>query len=144
VPGMKWYVFLCTLIVLFMLPVICLVGCGTKNTATSTPSEPSVKPPIIFSTVPPPSTVPGTTSTPTSVSVNYTLTISVSPSGAGTVTLAPSGGNYPSGTVVTLTAVPTPDYQFENWSGDVIGTSTAVTLTMDSNKSIIAYFKGTT
>jgi uncharacterized repeat protein (TIGR02543 family) len=71
----------------------------------------------------------------------YSLTTSVDPAGGGTITLTPPGGSYTSGTQVTLTAVPAPGYKFDHWSGDASGTSTAVTLTMDSNKSVIAHFK---
>jgi len=78
--------------------------------------------------------------------ITYTLTTSVSPSGSGYVT--PSSGSYAAGTVVTLTATPNPnasrkyeyDYDFDCWSGDVGGTSTSTTITMDSNKNVTANF----
>jgi uncharacterized repeat protein (TIGR02543 family) len=73
--------------------------------------------------------------------VTYSLTISVEPSDAGTITLTPLGGTYPSGTEVTLTAVAAPGYEFDYWSGDLSGSTAIVTLTMDSNKSVIAHFK---
>ena len=72
----------------------------------------------------------------------YTLTTSVSPSGSGSV--SPSGGTYAAGTSVTLTATPATDYKFDHWGGDAGGTSTSTTITMDSNKSVVAYFKGIT
>jgi len=72
--------------------------------------------------------------------VYYTLTTSVSPSGSGYVSLSPSGGTYTSGTSVTLTANPATDYKFDHWGGDATGTSTSVTITMDSHKNVIAYF----
>jgi uncharacterized repeat protein (TIGR02543 family) len=69
----------------------------------------------------------------------YTLSTSVSPSGAGSV--SPSGGDYESGVQVTLTASPASGYTFDHWSGDASGTSATVVITMDSDKSITAYFE---
>jgi hypothetical protein len=64
------------------------------------------------------------------------------PSGGGSVTLSPSGGVYDSGTVVTLTASPTSEYNFLHWiDGNSIWTWTSLTVTMTGNKSIIAYFE---
>lgn len=57
------------------------------------------------------------------------------------VALVPLGGDYPSGTTVTLTAVASTGYRFDQWNGDASGTSTVINLTMDSNKNIVAYFK---
>lgn len=72
----------------------------------------------------------------------YTLSTSVMPSGGGSVTLSPSGGVYDSGTVVTLTASPTSEYNFLHWiDGNSIWTWTSLTVTMTGNKSIIAYFE---
>jgi hypothetical protein len=44
--------------------------------------------------------------------VQYTLTANTS--GNGSVTLNPPGGTYDSGTIVTLTANPDPENQFES------------------------------
>jgi hypothetical protein len=139
---MKLITVFYTVITFVLLTTALLLGCQPKDTVTPTPSEPGAKPPIIFTTVPaPPSPTPDTMSSPTPASVTYILAVSISPSGAGTVALTPPDGNYPSGTVVTLTAVPTSGYKFDHWTGDVSGTSTVTTLTMDSNKNIVAYFK---
>src|SRR5687767_6331207 len=51
----------------------------------------------------------------------YTLTTSAS--GQGTITLNPSGGTYPSNTVVTATAAPAQGWVFASWSGDADGSS---------------------
>jgi len=78
-----------------------------------------------------------------SVAANFSnirrkLTTSVSPPGGGSI--SPSNGTYDSGDRVTLTATPSSGYQFDHWSGHVTGTSSTITLTMDSSKSVIANF----
>jgi len=60
----------------------------------------------------------------------YTLTTSVSPPGSGSVTLSPSGGIYPPGTVVTLTAYPYPGCNFDYWGGYASGTGLTTTADM--------------
>ncbi|MCR4433185.1 MAG: InlB B-repeat-containing protein [Caldiserica bacterium] len=71
----------------------------------------------------------------------FSLTVNVV--GNGTVT--PSGGtSYEYGSVVTLTATPSPGYRFLNWSGDVPSgheKENPLTLNMDSNKTLIATFE---
>jgi len=71
----------------------------------------------------------------------YTLITSVSPEGAGRV--SPSGGTYVEGDTVTLHAYSTLNYKFDHWGGDASGTSSTVTITMDSNKTVIAYYEYT-
>jgi len=68
----------------------------------------------------------------------YTLSTSVSPSGSGSV--SPNQGSYEAGSTVTVTAQRAYGYVFDHWSGDASGTSPTATITMDSDKSIIAYF----
>jgi len=58
----------------------------------------------------------------------------------GTVAKSPDKANYNSGDTVTLTATPNTGYNFANWSGDVSGTNSSVTITMNSNKSVTANF----
>ncbi len=70
----------------------------------------------------------------------YTLTVNVYPSGSGSVVLSPSGGVYTAGTVVTLTAVPNSGYSFNMWGGDLSGSQNPTTITMNSNKTVIAQF----
>ncbi len=69
----------------------------------------------------------------------HTLSINISPPGAGSV--SPSGGEYESGVQVTLTASPAIGYTFENWSGSAEGTTSTITITMDSDKSLTAHFE---
>lgn len=59
--------------------------------------------------------------------------------GNGTVT--PSSRNYLAGSVVTLTARPGAEAEFDHWAGDAAGTSTMVNVTMNRPKSVTAYFK---
>jgi len=68
----------------------------------------------------------------------HTLNTSVSPSDAGTIT--PTGGTYDAGTEVEVTATASEGYVFDLWSGGITGTSSSVTLVMDSDKSIVAHF----
>ncbi|MCD6572500.1 MAG: PKD domain-containing protein, partial [Thermoplasmata archaeon] len=70
----------------------------------------------------------------------YTLTTQVSPSNAGYITLNPSGGIYDAGTIVTVTAHANEGYVFDHWGGDASGTNSTINITMNENKSIIAYF----
>jgi hypothetical protein len=55
-------------------------------------------------------------------------------------TPSPASYTYNEGTQVTITATPASGWRFDHWEGDVSGTSTAVTITMSSNKNITAYF----
>lgn len=68
-----------------------------------------------------------------------TLTTTVSPSGAGSV--SPSGGQYQSGVQVTLTANPASGYSFDHWGGDVSNSSAIISISMDSDKNVTAYFE---
>jgi hypothetical protein len=52
----------------------------------------------------------------------------------------PWSGNFDVGTSVTLEAVPAAGWQFDNWSGDVIGTDNPITITMDAHTSVTAHF----
>ena len=68
----------------------------------------------------------------------YTLTTGTSPSGTGFV--SPSGGAYESGAQVTLTATPAGGYTFDYWGGSASGTTSTITITMDSDKFVTAHF----
>jgi hypothetical protein len=77
----------------------------------------------------------------------FALTVAKTGTGSGTVTSAPAGiacgtdcsENYPSGTFVTLTAVPAAGSAFAGWSGDSDCSDGAVT--MNGNKSCTATFQ---
>ncbi|MBA7594375.1 hypothetical protein ES703_01316 [subsurface metagenome] len=74
----------------------------------------------------------------TPVAQTYTLTTSVSPSGAGSV--SPSGGEYDAGASVSLSATANSGYVFDYWSGSISGTGPNTSVTMDSDKNVIANF----
>jgi uncharacterized protein (TIGR02145 family)/uncharacterized repeat protein (TIGR02543 family) len=69
----------------------------------------------------------------------YILTTNVSPAGSGSV--APTGGTYNAGTVVTVTATQNPGYLFVNWSGASTSTNPSIQLTMNGNYSLTANFQ---
>jgi len=71
--------------------------------------------------------------------VLYTLNASVL-GGGGTITKTPNQTMYPSGTSVTLTAVPATGYTFHHWDGDATGTTNPVTVVMNSHKTVRATF----
>jgi uncharacterized repeat protein (TIGR02543 family) len=76
--------------------------------------------------------------TPGGAPAQYTLTTNTV--GQGSVTLSPSGGTYYEGTEVTVTANPSSGWQFDNWSGDLSGSTNPATITMNSNKTVTANF----
>jgi hypothetical protein len=68
----------------------------------------------------------------------YTVSVSSTPANSGSV--SPNGGTYDEGKEVTLAATPAEYYKFNGWSGDTSGSSDHVTITVDSNKTIVASF----
>ena len=66
----------------------------------------------------------------------YTLTVFVNDENKGTIDVAT--GSYEYGTEVTLTATPKPDYKLLAWSNKA--TTESITVTMDNNKAVSAYF----
>ncbi|MCX6672064.1 MAG: class II glutamine amidotransferase, partial [Euryarchaeota archaeon] len=72
--------------------------------------------------------------------VSNTATLTVNTFGNGTVAINPNKPTYTYGEIVTLTAVPTTDYIFDYWSGDLTGSTNPVQIMMAGNKIINAYF----
>ena len=66
----------------------------------------------------------------------YTLTVFVNDEDKGTIDVAT--GSYEYGTEVTLTATPKEGYKLLAWSNKA--TTPSITLTMDNNKAVSAYF----
>ena len=113
------------------LVVIMLSGCAAPEespTHTLTPSEISKSEPPKESPPPP----------PTTSEVVYSLSTNIDPPNSGSVT--PNSGSYETGKTETLTARPNPGYTFDHWGGDASGTDTSISVAMNSNKSITAYF----
>ncbi len=75
-------------------------------------------------------------------SVFTQFTLNIETSGLGSVTQNPEPilGTYDTSTVVTLTANPSQGWKFEGWSGDLTSTQNPDSITMDSDKSIMATF----
>jgi len=69
---------------------------------------------------------------------HYTLSTASSPIAGGSI--SPSGGSYVDKTEVTLTATAAAGYRFDHWGGNATGVATAVEITMNSPKTITAYF----
>jgi uncharacterized repeat protein (TIGR02543 family) len=78
----------------------------------------------------------------TITTVTHNLTISINGQGI----INPSEGNYeyPSGTQVTINVSAISGWEFDHWSGDATGTSHTIVITMDSEKSVTAYFEDET
>ncbi len=62
----------------------------------------------------------------------------------GIITFSPDKDLYNSGDIVSLTAVPLSGYVFNSWAGDISGSSSSITITMNSNKNVIANFSAVT
>jgi hypothetical protein len=82
-------------------------------------------------------------SDPITITVIPSYSLSAAAAGGGTVTLSPSGGVYPSNTVVTLTANPAVGWTFLQWLGDATGYNASTNVTLTRNMSVRAVF-GTT
>ncbi len=75
--------------------------------------------------------------TATFTQIYYTLNTSVA---AGNGNVTPSSNSYASGSVVQVNATPNTNWAFFNWSGNQTGTTSPVTITMNSNQSVTATF----
>ncbi len=61
----------------------------------------------------------------------------------GSIHLSPSPnaqGNYSANVAVTITAVPSPGYEFDHWEGNLGGDANPASVVMDSNKAVTAVF----
>ncbi len=70
----------------------------------------------------------------------FTLAVTVSPSATGSVTVSPLQASYANGSQVQLTATPVFGHHFVKWTGHASGNTNPLTITMDSDKSIVAHF----
>lgn len=71
----------------------------------------------------------------------HTLTVSVN--GSGSVSKNPSKNSYNHNEIVTLLADPASGFQFDRWEENLSGNTNPAFLTMNSNKSVTAYFTQT-
>ena len=67
----------------------------------------------------------------------YSLNTSV---GSGEGVILPENGKYSANTEITITANAQNGYLFDHWEGDLLGDENPATITMDSDKSISAFF----
>ncbi len=73
----------------------------------------------------------------------YLLSVTANPAGAGTLQFSPASpdGFYASATAVTVSVAPATNYSFEDWTGDVTGTSPSAILNMSQPHTISAVLK---
>ena len=73
------------------------------------------------------------------IQIQYTLNVVASGSGTAAATVA---GTYNSGAIVPIIATPASGWQFVNWTGDAVASSSSAstTITMNSNKTVTANF----
>lgn len=69
-----------------------------------------------------------------------TYTLSATTLGNGKILQSISGSRFTDGTPVTLTAVPDSGWSFDGWVGTDSGKSTALTITMNTNRTVQAQF----
>ncbi len=70
----------------------------------------------------------------------YSLTITAG--SGGTTDPSPGTYTYNEGTEVTIRAIPDNGYEFSGWSGEASGTTHLITITKDSDKSVIYFDAG--
>ncbi len=71
---------------------------------------------------------------------SFTLTTGIAGTGSGT--LSPAGGDYPAGTILSLSATPTGGSTLTGWTvdGNPAGNTNPLTVTMSANRSVVATF----
>jgi hypothetical protein len=70
--------------------------------------------------------------------VTFTLTTQVTPAGSGTV--SPPSGTFDEGASITISATPSANYIFKQWTGTGSGTANPLTFQIISNSNITAEF----
>ncbi len=76
--------------------------------------------------------------TPVPSPAEFSLTISAD--GKGTTSPSPGTYTYDKGDLVSIAASPDSDWEFDQWSGDYLGTSPTAIFSVDSDMVIIAHF----
>jgi len=70
----------------------------------------------------------------------YNLAITASGIGNGSTIPAIGTHTYKKGTVVTIKAIPATGQQFVKWGGDITSDQATITVAMDTNKWVVAFF----
>jgi regulation of enolase protein 1 (concanavalin A-like superfamily) len=70
----------------------------------------------------------------------FTLTKNVDPAGAGTILSSPDQPDYFCTDQVQVTAAPNPGWRFDQWTGDLSGSTNPGVLAMSVDRSVTAYF----
>jgi uncharacterized protein (TIGR02145 family)/uncharacterized repeat protein (TIGR02543 family) len=70
----------------------------------------------------------------------FSLNVTPTPSSGGTVSRDLDSADYAPGTEVTVTAMPNPGFIFQGWTGALTSSDSTVTITMNSNQTLIAHF----
>jgi hypothetical protein len=103
--------------------------------------------PVAGWTTPSPLTIPLASNLP-----NVTWTLSYEPASGdtyailietenGRVDRVPEQASYAPGTMVQLTAVPDPGFEFSHWAGDASGSANPLSITLDADKTVSAVFQ---
>jgi len=73
---------------------------------------------------------------------SYTLTVNAAPANEGTVSVEGTnrGGIFPEGSTNTVLATPGSGFEFIGWTGDATGTVNPLTVTLNTNLTITAFF----
>lgn len=72
--------------------------------------------------------------------VTFNKLLSIINEGTGRVVTDPEGDSFAEGSIVTLTALPWGNFQFDHWEGDYTGSENPASITMDVSKKITAVF----
>ena len=72
------------------------------------------------------------------VKMEFSLQTSVDSPGNGTVD--PKSGSYEAGSTVIVTAFPETGYGFDHWGGSATGTTNPISVLIDGDKAVTAYF----
>jgi PKD repeat protein len=77
----------------------------------------------------------------TKIIPHYSLSITTNPSQGGVVIIEPNNETFPINTLVMITAIPDAEYIFLRWAGDYSSTNSTITITMNNDKNLMAYFE---
>lgn len=79
----------------------------------------------------------------TKIISHYSLSVTINPHQGGVVIIQPDNETFPINTLVMITAIPNAEYIFLHWGGDYSSTNSSITITMNTDKNLIAYFEQT-